>query len=192
MTAEHVGEGVARAGIPSMTSAEAHAYLEELGRLHSGHGEVVECGSWLGASAAALARGLRASDYQGAIHAYDRWTATAGEVEKADRWGVMIRVGQNLEPLFRENVEPIGIPIRCHRGSISTSHWCGQPIEIFLIDAAKEPVPFLKTLAVFGDSFVPGKTILGFMDHHCWRNCSAYRGDVLLLSRTSDPMINTA
>lgn len=156
--------------VPSMLSNDVCIYLEALGSQHTGEGIVVECGCWLGGSTAHLALGLTRAQYSGQIWCYDRWSADAREVLKAARFDVVLSEGQNLQPLFEKNLAPIGVPVIAHRGPIQMAKTPDQPIEIFLLDAAKRPKAFFATLARFAPNWIPGKTIIGFMDLFHYRN----------------------
>ncbi len=150
--------------IPRMTQLSHLNYLFELGAGWQGQGVVVECGCWLGASAAAVALGLSRAGYDRPLYCFDRWTAVPTEVAKASARGIDVVDGQNLEPIFRSHVEPFYPQIETNRGKIEKATWNGAPIELFLIDAAKREPRFLKTMRIFGPSFIPGVTKIVFLD----------------------------
>src|SRR5690606_32486532 len=102
-----------------------------------GHGVAVECGTWLGASLSALAAGLVRAGYDRELHSFDKWQPKADEVDKARKAGVDIEVGQDISPLARANVETVYANLRLHRGKLKLAKWGGEPIEIFILDAAK-------------------------------------------------------
>lgn len=158
--------------IPSMTSASVLRFLTHLGAGWRGEGVAVECGSWLGASTVALARGLIIAGYDRPFHCFDRWRATRSEVTKAAQAGVDIRRAQNLEPLFRANVEPVYGNLNTHRGWIHEATWGGDPIEFFLLDAAKREPAFSTVLRTFGPSWIPGATVVCLMDYGYGQNLS--------------------
>jgi hypothetical protein len=155
--------------IPAMTGPAKLGLLHELGSQWTGRGVAVECGSWLGATCAALATGLVKAGYDETIYCYDRWRASAQEVEKGSRKGIELALGQNLEPLFRRHVKPFYPKVATFRGKIHRATWCGKPIEIFLLDAAKKDPRFSKTLRIFGPSWISGVTIVAFMDIYLYR-----------------------
>jgi len=157
------------ADIPTMVADDALDYIERIGARWTGRGVAVECGSWLGRSFAHLCMGLRSAGYDREIHSYDRFEANDDEVEKAAAQGVELCAGQDTTSLFLENVMPYYSHVRAHRGRIERASWCGDPIEIFLIDAAKREAPFKATLRTFGPSFIPGVTIIGLMDFNFHR-----------------------
>jgi len=157
-----------RHGIPSMTAAVVLESLTKLGATWR-VGLAVECGSWLGATCAALAAGLVRAGYDRPIHCFDQWRATWSEVRKAGEAGVRIEPGQNLEPLFRANVTPTYPDLVTHRGPIQGAKWTGEPIAFFLLDGAKTEPAFSATLRTFGPSWVPGLTVVGLLDYFYWQ-----------------------
>lgn len=154
--------------IPAMTPVAVHDYLRKVGRSWSGDGLAVECGSWLGATTAALGQGLLEAGYDGYVHCYDRWKANAEEVGKAEAQGQNISAGQNLRPVFRDNVLKAAPGVQLHtiRDEIRKATWPdAEPIEIFLLDAVKQDPGFTTVMNTFGPSFVEGATI-GLMDFY--------------------------
>ena len=164
------------ADIPTMSPTSALEYLHEVGSHWSGKGVAVECGSWLGATCAALAAGLVQAGYDRSIYCYDRWKATHREVAKAGRKvGLAIRRGDNLEPIFRTYVNPIYAKLETFRGKIEKARWVGEPIEVFLLDAAKHEPAFTRTLRIFGPSWIPGTTVVGFLDFYYYHKIRGWR-----------------
>lgn len=156
--------------IPTMISTQVLDYLEEVGAGWEGHGVAVECGCWLGGSMARLCDGLKTAGYDRPVYAFDRWTANPEECEKAASAGVEIEDGQSLEAMFRQNVAPHAPgKLVTVRGRIEQANWSGEPIEIWLLDAAKRPKPFYGALQEFGPSWIPGVTIVGLMDFFFYR-----------------------
>lgn len=156
------------ADIPAMTPESVHKALTGYGAAWSGRGVAVECGSWLGATCAALCLGLEKAGYDRSVYCYDRWKANAEEVEKARAQGQDIEVGQNLAPIFRANVRrATNINIWTNRiAQIHMATWHDRlPIEIFLLDAAKSSPGFERTLDVFGPYWVPG-AVVGLLDFY--------------------------
>lgn len=157
------------AAIPAMSGPPVLERLHAIGAAWTGHGAAVECGSWLGASCAALASGLVEAGYDRPIYCYDRWEANPSEVEKAARLGLALHPGEDLEPHFRRHVETFYSELRTTRGSIRHAIWDSGPIEIFLLDAAKREPDFGDTLRSFGPSWIPGVTVVGLLDFYFYR-----------------------
>lgn len=153
--------------IPAMTPREVHDALTEYGMAWTGAGVAVECGAWLGATCAALCMGLERAGYKKPMWLFDGWKANSEEVRKASEQGQYIHIGQNLEPICRTNVGRVStIPLICRRGAIQVARWWGQPIEIFVLDAAKSSPAFDRTLNTFGPSWIPGVTVVGLLDFY--------------------------
>lgn len=150
--------------IPSMNPPEVNAYLQTTGARWSGLGAVVECGCWLGGGTARLVQGLIAAGYDRELHCYDRWQANGGEMKKARKSGVKFQNGDDILPHFLVNLAPYGVEIRANKGAIQEARWTEGPIEIFILDAAKQYEPFFKTLCAFGPHWIAGHTVVGFMD----------------------------
>lgn len=158
--------------IPTMLSDDVRDFLTLLGGEWSGQGYAVECGAWLGGGTAALAQGLSESGYERPLCVYDRWEANKEEVVKSKSAGFTIVDGQNIEPNFRSFVEPQckGFSLKTYRGRIEQAKWCGHPIEIWLLDAAKREGPFYGALRAFGPSWIPGVTTVGLLDFGYYRS----------------------
>lgn len=157
--------------IPTMLSQKVRDYLTEVGTSWTGQGFAVECGAWLGGGTAALADGLRQAGYDRPLCVYDRWEANKEEVGKAKAAGFTVANGQNIEPNFRSFVEPhCTFPLKTYRGRIEQAKWCGHPIEIWLLDAAKREGPFYGALRAFGPSWIPGVTTVGLLDFGFYRS----------------------
>ena len=156
--------------IPAMTPESVHKYLYEIGRRWKGQGMAIELGSWLGATAAALGHGLKEAGYDMPFYCYDRWIANSEEVEKAKLQGMKIKTGQNLLPIFLENVRPYYRDIRAFRGPITDQlRWNGEPIEICIFDAPKRNPTFAHAIRELSPCWIPGTTILGLLDIYFYR-----------------------
>ena len=157
--------------IPTMLSDEVRMYLTERGSSWSGAGYAVECGAWLGGGTAALADGLSLAGYDRPLCVYDKWKANREEVFKAKFGHVNVIENQNLEPIFRDFATPHcnGFDLKTYQGWIERAVWCGHPIEIWLLDAAKREGPFYGALKAFGPSWIPGVTTVGLLDFGFYR-----------------------
>jgi len=154
--------------IPAMTPEFVHNYLYQIGCAWKNEGVAIELGSWFGATAVPLLRGLQIAGYDRKFYAYDRWKANMEQVRKAKEQGVRIKEDQDLLPFFLENAMN-GIEIVIHKGNISkTLRWKGIPIEICIFDAPKQNPVFEHAVRQLGPSFVPG-AIWGLLDYHWWR-----------------------
>jgi len=155
--------------IPAMTPPEVHDYLRTVGKQWTGEGLAVELGCWLGASTVPLLDGLTDAGYSDFYWAFDNWHATKSEVQKAKEQGLVIKVGQDLMPLFLENTEEFGL-IQPIKGSLpdTLGEYNGGPIEICLFDAPKKDPVFTKCLKQLEPHFLPGITVIGFLDYYAY------------------------
>jgi hypothetical protein len=121
-------------------------------------GAIVEVGSWLGAGTAYLARGARISGAE--VHVYDRWRASPSEARKAEAQGVDLRAYQDTLPMVRSVIDPIGADVRFHRGDIRNASWSGDPIGLYVDDAAKRPGAFRHMRDTFWPHLVDGAVVV--------------------------------
>lgn len=160
--------------IPAMTPAVVLDYLEKIGREWTGQGVVVELGSWLGATMAALLLGLVDSSvaYDRPVYCFDRWKANEPEAKKALRKGVKLKVGQDLFPLFRKNVQTIYPNVYGFKGSIGRTieKYPGDPIEVCLFDAPKHNPTFQIAIDTLIPYWIPGVTVVGLLDYYFYRD----------------------
>lgn len=141
---------------------------EELGVLHRiareryrGFGEIVDAGTFLGASAVALASGLDARtdriDHLGRIHSYDLFLNSSAFFDKfldADhpRFSLFLDV-------FAKNTQQHKSYINVYPGDFSKMRWCGKPIEIFFCDIAKSQTLNAHVYLEFMPWWIPGETV---------------------------------
>ena len=157
--------------LPSMGGTDIGPLLRQVTRDAPGGTSIVEVGCWLGAGTAQLALGIRERDAPGTVslHCYDRWEANEAEVEKAARAGVTLSSGQDTLSFTEMNLEPFGVPVRFHKADIRDAQWNGGPISVYVDDVSKLPRLFYHSLVTFGPSWIPGQTVVVFMDYHIWK-----------------------
>lgn len=153
--------------IPSQTGAATHLMLERIGAAWPGIGVAVECGAWLGAGTVALARGLIEAGYAQPLHVFDRWRATRDEVRKAAAGGVTIREGDDLLPIWLDNVVPVYSNVRPVRTELSKLRWCGDPIAILVVDAAKREPAFSAMMGALVPALCPCAAV-ALLDYYYW------------------------
>lgn len=159
--------------IPSMGGSEIGAFFYDLASDLQGLGAVIECGSWLGASIAPVATALAEQESDIEIHCYDRWQATRGQVRKAKKAGVDIEEGQDLLPLFLDNVGNIYDHIIPHKGDFSNVSWSGDDIELYIDDLNKDPQLFQHAMRTFGPRFIPNETVIVLMDFNYFQTLNS-------------------
>jgi len=157
--------------IPSMGGMEIGPALRDFARAVRSNTAIVEVGCWLGAGTAQLALGVLENDEPTGIriHCYDRWAANAAEVEKAQRWGLNLSEGDDLLPHTKRMLQPFAVPIEFHQGDIRSTVWDGGPISLYVDDASKKPKLFYHSLLTFAPMWVPGDTVIFFMDFNIWK-----------------------
>ena len=148
---------------PSQGGVEIGPWLEKYAAAVPPASLIVEVGCWLGAGTAFLALG--APD-DAIIHVFDRWHATAEEVDKAAKFGVKLTEGQDTLAMVAERLAPFREDIQYHQGNIKTITWDEGPIALYVDDATKVAPLWERAMAVFKPHFVPRETILVLMDYH--------------------------
>jgi hypothetical protein len=127
--------------------------------------DIVECGCWLGSGTAHLCLGLKQTGRNNKIWCYDRWRATESEVEKAEKQGVNLQMGQDTLPLVKTSLEPFGADIEFIQGNIKQKDYNGNKIGIYIDDVNKSQDKFDHAMAVFEPFFIPQITVLVLMDY---------------------------
>jgi hypothetical protein len=153
-----------------MTPAVVHYYLRALGSKWSGKGDVVELGCWLGATTRALLDGLDLANFDGRYYAYDRWTADAQQVAKAERQEEVLSWAENILPRFDRNTQGL---VKSYRGEIGLTladHCPPGPVEICLFDAPKQDPLFTSCMDILRPHFIPGVTVVGLLDYYFYRD----------------------
>ena len=157
--------------IPSMGGHKIGRVLQKVAFEAPTNTAIVEVGCWLGAGTAQLALGTRDREDPDSVvlHCYDRWTASPTEVKKAAQVGVAIEEGADTLPFVKEALAPFGVQIQFHKGDLFNATWEDRPISVFVDDASKLPRLFHHALFTFGPHWIPGETIVVFMDFHIWK-----------------------
>lgn len=153
--------------IPTLTPESVHNFLYEIGSQWKGLGVAVELGSWLGASAAPLLKGLVTAGYHYPFYAFDLWETTDEQVTVASLQGLKIKTKQDLRPLFLENTLPIYPDVIATKGRMPSSLLAlpKKPIEICIFDAPKKEPVFSDCIMEVAQYWIPGVTILGLLDY---------------------------
>jgi len=122
--------------------------LYHLGRdCFRGHGVIVDCGSFLGKSAALLAQGVldngrvRPGLSTPVVHAFD-WFRVCDQSDARfvkDVTGLTVQVGDRIRTLFERQTAKWSNFIQVHEGDFLDSSWFDGEIEILFIDICKTP-----------------------------------------------------
>ncbi len=156
--------------VPGMISPNERAFLEFYAKsLYSGKGEIVDLGTWFGASSYALARGLSSNrnvtEKKKRIHAYDPfyWEASLDPHVAGTRFEGLLSPGDDYQHVFNEFLQPYSEFIVA-TGDISKHGWTGKPIEFLFIDAMKNPWVTIDILKFFYPYLIPGKSLVVYQD----------------------------
>ncbi len=157
--------------IPSMGGTAIGVQLQRYAMEAPDKTSIVELGTWLGAGTRQLALGAQQWRKDIEIHTYDWFIIRGNEVAKAWKFGVRVYDGQDSLPLVKENLKDIKVPIFYHKGEITKAPWTGRPISVYVDDACKYEKTFIPALKIFSPHWIPGKTVVVFMDYyfHLWR-----------------------
>ena len=150
--------------LPSQGGVEIGPWLEGYAAEVPRNSSIVEIGCWLGAGTAFLALGAMAKATE--IHVYDRWRVVGDEAEKARRWKIKLRDGEDTLPLVKRFLSPFPALIRYHKGDVRQAIWSNGPIGLYVDDATKVELIWEHAVRTFFPSFIRGETILVLMDYH--------------------------
>jgi hypothetical protein len=153
-------------GIPTMLSKTERKLLYGLARDYA-HGDaaIVDGGSFLGGSTAALLAGVRDRP--------EPWTGPP--VESYDLFRVdayMLRkffpersVGESFRSQYDEHVARFDVPLAVHEGDITEVGWSGAPIDVLFLDILKSPEITDSVLRDFFPSLIPGRSVIVHQDY---------------------------
>ena len=154
--------------VPGMICEDESRFLHWIARNGTGEGCIVDLGPLAGGSTHALCSGLAlnpAATGRARVHSYDLWRLFPG-------WesffpGEQLKIGDDLQPLFRRNLRAFEGLIVEHPGDLRTHHWGGEPIEILFIDAAKAFDLWTHMLREFLPHCIPGRALIVHQDWVC-------------------------
>lgn len=146
-------------------------------RLFTGYGDIVDLGSWLGATTISLAAGLaanpRARAAQRVVHAYDRflWEDWMTGVSLLGNPPLTrtYRAQDSFIDEFHERVARWKPRIVVHQADLLTEGWSERrPIELLLVDAMKSWDLTNSIIRNFFPWLVPGRSVLVHQDFAFW------------------------
>lgn len=174
-----------RRRIPGMTTMTERAYF----RWHAqeevtGAGTIVDLGSWLGSTTAAMAMGLTSNRRKSArhtvIHAYDQfiWDPRFDYHSPPTTLGPY-RAGDSFRAEFELVVGRWRERIVVHEGDLRHEDWTDEPIELLLVDAMKSWELATHIVGHFYPALLPAGGYLIHQDFsHCftpWVPLTSYR-----------------
>lgn len=129
---------------------------------HSGVGELIEIGTWLGCSTIHLAAGLRDGSTQDKVNAFDDYVWRPGMGEKS---GLEIAEGDSFFPNFINNIAALRAQIEPRVASANDLEWKGGKIETLVIDAPKSWRTIRRVFKQLAPQFIRGKTRIALQDY---------------------------
>lgn len=134
----------------------------------NGSGRIIDGGSFLGGSTAALAAGLAARtdrSWDKNIAAFDRFTVEPYTVENYGQYFSDCTVGASFLDAFERNMAPWRNLLDVRASDILQSSWTGEPIEILFLDTVKNWVVNDFVIRTFFPFLVPGHSIILQQDY---------------------------
>ena len=138
--------------VPHMGAAKLAPWLTEYAKNVPDSQAIVEVGAWLGAGTRYLVR------ENGPLWVFDHFRATASEVEKASKFGVELKKGQDTLPWVKAHLPKNGI--RFMKGDIRTAVYKGPPIGLYVDDASKSEKLWRHSMQTFEPHFVSGAILM--------------------------------
>jgi hypothetical protein len=162
------------AGVPTMLSYRELQLLHWLARDYfTGAGRIVDGGSFLGGSTAALASGLaaRADGPRGAaIASYDLFRVEEYTLAQFAAFLPDPTVGASFRPVFDANIAPWARHVEVREGDACAIGWSGEPIEVLFLDIVKTWQVNDLVLAQFLPCLMPGRSVIVQQDY-LWGSC---------------------
>jgi hypothetical protein len=153
-------------GIPTMLSKTERKLLYGLARDYA-HGDaaIVDGGSFLGGSTAALLAGVRdrRETWSGPpIASYDLFRVEAYTLRK---FFPNQEVGESFRPQYDAHVARFDVPLVVYEGDITGIGWSGEPIDVLFLDVLKSPEITDAVFRDFFSSLVPGRSVIVHQDY---------------------------
>lgn len=137
----------------------------------SGQRQIVEAGSFLGASASLLAKGLKENPHRldGAqVHCFDLWEARFGGLADFIRNKVdpTFPDGGDFLHIFLDQIRAVADSVVTHKGDFEEAIWTGGEVDLLFIDIAKTPSLNRVALERFLPSVAAGEGLMVQQDFH--------------------------
>ncbi len=147
------------------------SYLYSYAQRVPENGIIIDVGPFLGSTTGYLMAGLMDAGRRARIFSFDKWEADAGYCEKAkNHLGLTLREGSSLLPLFLKNVRRIPFPsgdLSTVKGDIFKTTWDKDlKISLAVFDPGNGRATTEALMRTFSPAFIPGKTIIFFMDFY--------------------------
>jgi hypothetical protein len=156
-------------GIRTMLSKMERRLLYSLARDYaSPEAAIVDAGSFLGGSTAALLAGVRdrTETWRGPpVESYDLFRVDGYMVPKFFWDDPHVRLGDSFRSRFDEHVARFEVPHVVHEGDITRIGWSGDPIDILFLDVLKSWEINDAVLRDFFPSLIPGRSVIVHQDY---------------------------
>lgn len=154
----------------TMLQLDELKYLYWLARdATDGPGAIVDIGSWMGGSTAAMAQGVLdrgAGKKPSMVHAFDRFVWDA--YSKVFCPTVPLAPGDDMEVQFLRSIETWGHLVVAHKTELESATWnAADEIALLFIDAAGSQNSFKRIMNTFGPGLRPGSIVV-FQDFKHW------------------------
>jgi hypothetical protein len=160
--------------VPTMLWYRELQLLHWLARDHfTGAGRIVDGGSFLGGSTAALASGLAAradGPWEAAIASYDLFRVEEYTLAEYAAFLPDPTVGASFRPAFDANIAPWARHVEVREGDACAIGWSGEPIEVLFLDMVKTWQVNDLVLAQFLPCLMPGRSVIVQQDY-LWGSC---------------------
>ncbi|MFL5944943.1 MAG: hypothetical protein ACJ74D_12065 [Gaiellaceae bacterium] len=155
-------------GIPTMLSKLERRLLYSLARDYAGEGAIVDAGSFLGGSTAALLAGVRdrPETWTGPpVASYDLFEVDEYMVPKFFADERSLQPGDSFRARFDAHVARFDVPHVVREGDITRLGWAGGPIDVLFLDVLKSWEINDAVLRDFFPSLVPGRSVIVHQDY---------------------------
>ncbi len=155
-------------GIPTMLSKLERRLLYSLARDFAGEGAIVDAGSFLGGSTAAVLAGVRDRTEPWAgppVASYDLFQLDEYMIPKYFAEDRSLQLGDSFRDRFDEHVAGFDVPHVVHEGDITKLGWSGGPIDVLFLDVLKSWEINDAVLRDFFPSLVPGRSVVIHQDY---------------------------
>jgi len=144
--------------LPAMLGGEEQQFLYWLG-VESDESPLLDLGSFLAASAASMASGVKRAGSTAKVHSYDLFTygPWCGPYSMGDGW----RDGDDTLPWVREQLGDLTEFIELHKGDICAQRWDGSPVGALFVDFTQS----WKHHNHVCRAFLPGLKVGGVLAH---------------------------
>ena len=155
--------------VPTMLSYRERQLLHWLARDYvTGAGRIVDGGSFLGGSTAALASGLAArtdGPWDATIASYDLFRVEEYMVAAFTAALPDPTVGASFRPALEANIAPWARHVEVREGDVCTIGWSGERVEVLFLDMVKTWALNDLVLAQFLPCMIPGRSVIVQQDY---------------------------